>query len=375
MSGKLRLPRPLHPVAWWIWALAMAAAASRTANPLVLTLLLATVGTVVSARRSTAPWARGFKAYFVVGLVIVGVRVVFRVLLGGVHGEHVLFTLPEVPLPDSVAGIRVGGPVTLEGILAAVYDAMRLATILICVGAANVLADPKRLLKSMPSALHEISVAVVVAISIAPQLAESAQRIRRARKLRGDSQRRMRLFRTVLVPVVLDALDRSLCLAAAMDSRGFGRSAASGDDRRRVTEGLVLLGLLGICVGVYGVLDSTTPWYFGSPMLAAGSAAALVGFVRSGRRVRTTRYRKDPWRVEEWGVCAVAVTVVTVFVVAAATDVDGMFPSVQPLVWPSLPWPAVLGCVVGVLPTWIAPPVRLETRGVAAAGVEAGLAA
>lgn len=353
----------------------MAAAASRTANPLVLALILATVATVVVSRRSSAPWARGFEAYFVIGLVIIGIRVVFRVVLGGVHGEHVLFTLPEVPLPESAAGIRIGGPVSLEGILAAFYDGMRLATILVCVGAANVLADPKRLLKSMPSALHEVSVAVVVAISVAPQLAESAQRVRRARRLRGDSHRRMRLVRTVLVPVVLDALDRSLCLAAAMDSRGFGRSASHADRWRRVTETLLLVGLLGIGVGVYGVLDSTTPWYFGTPMLAAGVALAAAGFVRSGRRVRTTRYRKDPWRIEEWAVSASAVVVVAAFVAAAVSDVEGMFPSVQPLVWPSLPWLAVVGCAAGALPAWAAPPVSVTTRDVSAPGVEAGLAA
>ena len=31
-----RLPRELHPVAWWIWALGMATAATRTTNPLLL---------------------------------------------------------------------------------------------------------------------------------------------------------------------------------------------------------------------------------------------------------------------------------------------------------------------------------------------------
>ena len=67
---------------------------------------------------------------------------------------------------------------SLEGVLAAVYDGLRLATLLLCVGAANVLANPKRLLQSMPAALHEIGVAVTVALSVAPQLIESGQRVR-----------------------------------------------------------------------------------------------------------------------------------------------------------------------------------------------------
>ena len=89
-----------------------------------------------------------------------------------------LFTLPELALPEAAAGIRIGGPVSLEGMLAALYDGLRLATLLICVGAANVLANPKRLLKLVPGALHEFAVAVTVALTFAPQLVESAQRVR-----------------------------------------------------------------------------------------------------------------------------------------------------------------------------------------------------
>ena len=106
------------------------------------------------------------------------IRVGLRVLLDGQYGETVLFRLPEIPLPEAAAGIRLGGPVALEGVLGAFYEGLRLATLLLCFGAANVLANAKRLLKSTPSALHEIGVAVTVALTIAPQLIESAQRVR-----------------------------------------------------------------------------------------------------------------------------------------------------------------------------------------------------
>jgi len=117
-SRSVRLPRALHPGAWWVWALGMAAAASRTTNPILLVLVVAVVASVVSARRTDAPWASGFRAYLVLGLVVVAIRVGFRVLLDGQHGEHVLLRLPEVPLPAAAAGIRLGGPVSAEGVLA-----------------------------------------------------------------------------------------------------------------------------------------------------------------------------------------------------------------------------------------------------------------
>ena len=47
-----RLPRDLHPVAWWVWALGLATAASLTTNPLVLLTLAGVAIVVVLARRS-----------------------------------------------------------------------------------------------------------------------------------------------------------------------------------------------------------------------------------------------------------------------------------------------------------------------------------
>lgn len=354
-----RLPRDLHPGAWWIWALGMAAAASRTTNPLLLCLIIAVVALVVSARRSDAPWATGFSTYVVFGLAIIAIRVAFRMLLDAHDGNHVLFTLPEIPLPDAAAGIRIGGPVSLEGVLAAIYDGLRLATMIICLGAANVLANPKRLLKSVPSALYEVGSAVIVALTVAPQLIESGRRVTRARRLRGEVGRRTHWFRQVAVPVMTDALDRSLLLAAAMDSRGYGRTAGVDRAGRRVTGALVVGGLAGVCVGIYGLLDTTTPRALGLPVLAIGLGAAAAGFVLSGSRVKRTRYRPDPWRFAEWGVAAIGAVVAASMHVIAAVHPTLLNPTLQPLQWPELPPAPTAVLLVGLLPAVIAPrPVR-----------------
>jgi energy-coupling factor transport system permease protein len=50
--------RPLHPGAWWLWAIGLATAASRTTNPLLLGLVLVVAGYVVACRRTCAPGAR-----------------------------------------------------------------------------------------------------------------------------------------------------------------------------------------------------------------------------------------------------------------------------------------------------------------------------
>jgi energy-coupling factor transport system permease protein len=195
-------------------------------------------------------------------------------------------------------------------------------------------------------------------LTVAPQLVESAQRVYRARRLRGETGRRTRLFREVVIPVMTDALDRSLMLAAAMDSRGYGRTGSAPRGSRRLTGMLVLAGLVGICIGTYGLLDSTTPRTLGVPMRVVGLAAATAGFALGGRRVGRTRYRPDPWRLPEWGVSACGVAVATAVIVLGRLDPSALNPPLQPLQWPPLPLAAVVALLIGLLPAWIAPPVR-----------------
>ena len=98
-------------MAWWAWALGLAVAASFTTNPLLLLTLIAVATTVVMLRRSDQPWARSFRIYVGIGVVIVVMRVLFRVLLGDGGAGTVLIRPPEVPLPDWALGIHLLGPV------------------------------------------------------------------------------------------------------------------------------------------------------------------------------------------------------------------------------------------------------------------------
>lgn len=350
-----RAPRALHPLAWWGWALAVATLASRTTNPLLLASTLAVLCLVVAARRTEAPWALSFRAYLVLGAVIVTVRVAFATLLGGVAGGTPLLTLPEVPLPTWAAGIRLGGVVEAETVLAAGYDGLRLAVIVAAAGAANTLANPRRVLRLLPSALYEAGVAVVVALTLAPQLLDSVLRVRRARRLRGRGARRGARVRALALPVLQDALDRALSLAAAMDSRGYGRSAGLPVRTRRLTAALLLGGLGGLALGCYGLLDATAPQALGVPVLLAGAGLAVAGLRLGGRRVRRTAYRPDVWGGAEWAVTASAVVAVLLVVVAAVTDPAGVHPPTAPLSWPRLPLVATVGVLVAALPAVLAP--------------------
>lgn len=355
-----RLPRPVHPGAWWLWALAMATAASRTTDPLLLGLVLAVVAVVVVARRSDVAAGGGFRTYLLIALAVIGIRVVFRMLLGGPSGGEILFTLPEIALPEAAAGIELGGAVTAEGMAAAAYDGLRLATMLVCLGAAQSLADPRRLLKHVPGALYEVGTAVVVALTVAPQLVDSVRRVRRAQRLRGTRVRGLRTLPAVLTPVLEDALDRSVALAAAMDSRGYGRLGPVPARERLTTGGLVVTGLLGLCVGLYGVLDGTAPAALGLPMFAAGMALAAAGFVLGGRNVGRTVHRAAPWTGTEWGVATSGVLAAAVLVGIA--DPAALNPSLMHLQWPTLELVPTAAILLGLVPAWLAPPPPPDQR-------------
>jgi energy-coupling factor transport system permease protein len=363
-NGAARIPRALHPIAWWIWALGLAVAVSRTTNPLLLVLVLGVLGLVVSSRRTRAPWARAFKYSLALAGVIIVIRIVFRVIFAAPVslGDHVLFDLPTLHTPGWYAGIQVLGPVTLEAVLAAAVDGLRLGTLMCCIGAANALANPRRALRVLPGALYELGIILVVAISIAPQLVESIQRVRNARRLRAGSEKGLHALGGILMPVLEDALDRSLLLAAAMDSRGYGRQGTDTPRTRRLTGGLLVAGLLGLCAGAYGLLDGTAPSLLGLPSLAAGAVLCVSGLVLGSRRVTRTTYRPDPWLWPEWVVAGCGVLTAVVFFVTSSYDPLNLTPVISPLAWPTLPLVPTLAVLLCALPAVVAPPPVRSTR-------------
>jgi energy-coupling factor transport system permease protein len=354
-QNRLTYPRMLHPGAWWLWALGLAAAASRTLNPVPLLLILAVTGLVVSARKSDAPWARSYSAFLKLALLIIAIRVVFQALLSsGSQGPTVLFTLPELPVPGST-GIKLGGEVSLEAVLRAFYEGLQLATILVCVGAANALGSARRLLRSVPGALYEVGVAVVIALTFAPQLVTDAARVRAAHRLRGQSGG-LGSMKRLAMPVLEGALDRSVELAAAMDSRGYGRTTDATPAARRLTGVLVLGGLIGLCVGTFGLLSGTGSAWMGLPTLLAGSLLAAGGIYLGGRRTGRTTYRPDPWALPEWLVAGSGLAAAVAMFVTLGTDPSSLVLASVTAV-PPVPVVATVGILVAMLPAILAPPL------------------
>ncbi|MDP2289067.1 MAG: energy-coupling factor transporter transmembrane component T [Actinomycetota bacterium] len=349
--------RWLHPGAWWVWALGLATAASRTLNPLLLVLIIAVAGTVVSARKPDAPWARSFMFFAKLGIAIIVVRLIVQLVFGAAIGTTTLFELPGIDLPDWMAGVRLGGPVTLESMLLAFYDGLRLATIIMCVGAANSLASPSRLLKSVPSALYEVGVSVVVALTFTPQLIADVTRVQSARHLRGRATRGPKAIAGAAMPVLEGALERSVTLAAAMDSRGYGRRSDMSPHQRRVNASLLTFGLVAACIGTYGLVSAGTPWFLSAPMLLAGLGSSLLAISWSARNAVRSRYRPDPWWAPEWAVAGAGIAVAACFISSAWWFPAGFVTEVDPPSWPALPLAAIVGLLIALTPAITAPEI------------------
>jgi len=339
------LPHALHPGAWWLWALGLAVITTRTTNLIVFGLLVVMVTAVVMARRGGAPWAMSFRLYAVVALVIVVLRVVFRIVFSP-SGSNVLINLPQL----RVFSFALFGPISGEALVGGLQTGAQIGVMVLCVGAANALASPKRLMAAAPGALHEFGTVAVVTVAAFPQLAESVRRVSRARLLRSGQGGRRAALRQVVMPVLADALDRSLCLAGAMDSRGYGRRLALPDRVRWAANGLLLVALMALGVGLFGLIGGVgaAGW-----AILVGVAAAIWSLRLAGRRAVRSRYRPDRWGAMEWLVSLCGLVPAGLVVWLSIGDAPLMYPGAA--VWPGMSVPLAVAMVVAVAPAVFAP--------------------
>lgn len=300
--------RAVHPVAWWVWALGIAVATTKSPGIASSTILIVALVVVVAVCHQPSAFSRAFPAYLALAAGVVILRVVFYVLVGVKGGADVLIPLPRIPLPDWAAGISLLGPVSTSGLLAAISAGLALAALLLCFGAAVALTNPQRTLRALPASLHLLGTPAVIAMTVAPQLVESWQRVRRAQALRGRVLTGRKAVAATTLPVLQDALERSIGLAASMDSRGYARVHRGSS---RLVLALLLGALVGAAIGTYALLDGTGPRWLAAPLFAGGAAAAVIGSAIASRRVSTTRYRPDMWRTRESIIAACGIAIAT----------------------------------------------------------------
>lgn len=214
----------LHPFTWWLWAIGLAIAILRFDSTWFTLGCLGAVMVIVFSLRDDAPWAKSFDWTLKLSAWILAIRTFIGITIGVPIPGTQIIQLPIVPLPSWMPGIRIGGVVTWERFSSSLTEGLLICSIIVIFGAAASLTSPHRLLRVLPVYIYEFGVAVVIATSVLPQIVTSVKRIRMAQRLRGQSIKGFTSWKRVAIPLLEESLARSLDLAAAMDSRGYGVS-------------------------------------------------------------------------------------------------------------------------------------------------------
>lgn len=346
----------MHPGAWVAWAGLVMVLALTITNPLYLALILLAVLLVaaLSPRNDTA--TASFRALLAGGVAIAVISIGIATINGG-YGEHTLFTVPGPDLPSWLGGLRLGGPVTLEALVAAATRGLAILCVFLAFAVLNGAVSPASMLRLGPAAVFHAGLVVTVGLALLPATIDDLRRLREIRALRGGSNG-PRALMSLVVPAVLGGLERATRLAEAMEARGYAAPSPIPVRVRAAGVASVPLALAASWAWLYG-----GEWRTFAALPAFLAAAALgIWWMATSRARRTTRFRDEPFapaaKAGAWLSLAVAVAAVAarstgafdlMYNPFANLPIPGFHPAGVALVMAAL-WPA--------LPLLFAPPVR-----------------
>jgi energy-coupling factor transport system permease protein len=307
-----------HSLVWLFWLLAGISAIS--SNPLLNILIIAQTVLVVVTCHTASPVGRAFGLFVRLGLVLVLMRTVFAgVPVGGFsYGNTALFRLPQFELPIWLGGLNIGGQVTLEMIANGLISGVRLWTLILVFGAFNAVADHYGLLRRVPRMLFHAGLATTIALTFVPQVVQQLQAIRDAQRIRGLHFRSWRDGLPLLVPLLSGGLERSIQLAEAMESRGYGSTT---QHRSRGSEVLLLLGLSLLAIGLYfGLTGNVRGWL--AVVLGGLLAVGTLNILSSGPA--RTRYSREHWRSRDTLVLLASLMLIVAMAAARSFRIGGL---------------------------------------------------
>ncbi len=312
-----------HTWVWVIWLAAAALPAFVLRNPLYLALVLGAAWIVYGTLGRATPIGSSWGSFAKLGLFLFALAIPFNAL--SIHiGQIVLFRLPEGwPI--------IGGPITLEAIVAGMVSGLALLTILVVFAAFNAVVDHYQLLRATPAFLFQAGVVISIAITFVPQMVLSAREIRQAQRIRGHRFRGIRDLLPLVLPLLANGLERAIQLAETMEARGFG-SAVTPLSRRQSTLSQLgtLIALLGLLAGLSILAFSPERESWGWALAVAGTTGLLAILALQGRHVKRSRYRRPRWQGRDTAVVITSAVALTVFLVARLNTPETLYYSPYP---------------------------------------------
>ena len=279
----------LNATTWWALGTSLALDASLVTKPWLLLVLIAFSFTVLPVFTPKEKRASALKLYGFLSASVLLIRLLFRVIFNqAMVGDSVALNLPTISLSLGAQQLHFLGAVSWLNLNAAFTDGLRLCAIILGFGLANSIANPRKLLRSAPSALYEVATAAAVAINLAPQFAISLKRISKARQLRGQAKG-FKSFTGIVVPLLEDTVQRSLDLAASMDARGFGRRGRQSALLANTSRLTSMAGLVALAIAVYLLLASDSPIWVAALLMLASMVAFIVTIRIAGSQSTRSR--------------------------------------------------------------------------------------
>lgn len=269
--------------AWVIWLSVGGLLSIWISNPIYLLLLLIISRLVYFSCRQqeTDTWRVPF---WRISIVILLFSTLFNMLTAHI-GQTVIHTLPtNWPL--------IGGPLTLEAAVYGFISGLRLVTLLSFYLAFNAIVPVSQLSSITPSALHELGLVMLIAITYVPETARQFNRIKDAQAIRGHKMGGLKTWRPVLIPLLIAGMERAMSLAETMVARGYGSTSyISIPLRSRL---MMLAGLLLILSGALWLMWVGSEGWILFVLGISGIAWAYFDLSRLAAR---TQYRPRRWMV------------------------------------------------------------------------------
>ena len=287
--------------AWLAWFAGAALVPMVSRNPLYLALALLVVLAVHLSTPRSGSLARAWRLVLLIGTTLATFSVGFNLLT--VHaGDRVLARLPDA-LPV------VGGPLTWNALVYGVTSALSIATLLLAAATLSAAVRQADLIRLLPARVAALGVAGAVALTLVPQTIAAARDIYVAQRARGHRFRSPRDAASLLAPLLGAGLERSLVLAEALETRGFGGSAVAQPRPRR------RLPLAGAAVATVAAAASIG---FGRvlPGIALLAVALALSVAAAPAPAPRSRFRPLVWDAPSLAVTGAAGLAVTLLAVA-----------------------------------------------------------
>lgn len=292
---KLNNFQNIHPATYWLLGLLAVVTSCLSFDP-------TTLGLIVALSLGIAISTRGFgeiRIYLLLGFTIAFTRLLFAIVFNyQPSSTNLIFALPSLRINLGALGqLQLLGNVSVEAFNAAAIQALRLMAIVMSIGFSAAMANPRKLLKYTPAAFYEFAAAISVAINLVPQLTSSIKRIKQARRIKHQDRQK---FLSIVIPVLEDAVDSSLALAASMDSRGFGRNENLLPRQRRSLRGLLLIALLALFAAVFSLLGDTSLNLVALPCTILGLLALSMNLLLASKYSVRTSARKQRFTILDY---------------------------------------------------------------------------